>query len=145
AISVLAGLSVLLLIAAPFVIVSVPCFLCIKCQRANLQRRLRRRHRGDLRQTNASGTDDPTNDAPTSYWVGSTDLNECSSPLSPPEKTVLAEKVDIHWSDVSHKAADESKIAPDLDAPLTPLPEQSPLGTMKCTVHEAPEYMLDPP
>ncbi|THD20006.1 E3 ubiquitin-protein ligase RNF144B [Fasciola hepatica] len=150
AITVLAGLSVLLLIAAPFVIVSVPCFLCIKCQRVHLQRRLRKRHRGGLREENPSGTADVTtlsNGPLTRHKTENAGLAECRSPRSAtdvPVEIVLAEKVDIHWPDISHTSGDESKAVHNPDASPTSAPDQSAPSVMNCSLYVTPENILDP-
>ncbi|TPP56951.1 hypothetical protein FGIG_01419 [Fasciola gigantica] len=150
AITVLAGLSVLLLIAAPFVIVSVPCFLCIKCQRVHLQRRLRKRHRCGLREENASGTADVTtlsNGSLTRHKTENAGLVERRSPRSAtdvPVEIVLAEKVDIHWPDISHTSADESKAVHNPDSSPTSAPDQSAPSVMNCSLYVTPENILDP-
>ncbi|VDP39561.1 unnamed protein product [Echinostoma caproni] len=149
AISVLAGLSILLLIAAPFVIVSVPCILCAKCHRVYLQRRLRKRHGDGLVKPHAT---EPLSSCQSEELsrrgLAATAAVEADpahpSTMETTKTTVVAEKVDIHWSDGVPHITIDSHTTHNPDISSTVAPSQSVLPTLDPVHQETTICVLNP-
>ncbi|VDP79618.1 unnamed protein product [Schistosoma mattheei] len=109
-VSVFTGLTILLLVAAPFIMVAVPCIICAKCHRLYRQHRLRKRHSQGLYMVNGrvlntpissnvqndrTDTPQPTSSTPHhSIFIPS-----CrSSIVSVDHRPTVEQKADIHWS-----------------------------------------------
>ncbi|CAI2735276.1 unnamed protein product [Schistosoma spindalis] len=109
-VSVFTGLTILLLVAAPFIMVAVPCIICAKCHRLYRQHRLRKRHSQGLYMVNGrvlntpvssnvqndrTDTPQPTSSTPHhSIFIPS-----CrSSIVSVDHRLTVEQKADIHWS-----------------------------------------------
>ncbi|KAH8867696.1 E3 ubiquitin-protein ligase [Schistosoma japonicum] len=108
-VSVFTGLTILLLVAAPFIMIAVPCIICAKCHRLYHQHRLRKRHsqglymvNGRLLTTSVSSNvqNDQTNTlqptSPTPHH--SVFISSCrSSFVSVDQQPTVEQKADIHW------------------------------------------------
>ncbi|CAL8094534.1 unnamed protein product [Calicophoron daubneyi] len=112
-VSVFTGLTILLFVAAPFAIISIPCLLCAKFSRIRHQKRVRKRHSQNVfpptsQLSVVSSTEvvktgeqfEPNSTGHSLTLVGSVSANSYEAPGS----ILVAEKADIHWSDIGRTA-----------------------------------------
>ncbi|OON13941.1 zinc finger, C3HC4 type [Opisthorchis viverrini] len=101
-ISVFAGFTLLFIITAPFVIMSLPCILCSKCELAYRQRRLRKRHTAGVVLSTDKGSqesqDHVTESSSSSSFSLSREHNLAESDNHKPGCTIVVpQTADIHW------------------------------------------------
>nr|CAH8875476.1 unnamed protein product [Trichobilharzia regenti] len=108
-VSVFTGLTILLLVAAPFIMIAVPCIICAKCHRVYHQHRLRKRHSQGLYlvdgrapvtsdssdvQVNRTDTPQPASSSP----HNSIFISSCRSSIANiDQRQTVEQKADIHW------------------------------------------------
>ncbi|KAA3681828.1 E3 ubiquitin-protein ligase RNF144 [Paragonimus westermani] len=113
-VSVFTGLTLLLLIAAPFVLISLPCIVCAKCHDIHRQRRLRKCHARVQFLSNGFTIRDPSESANSSQCTSAplTFISDglVGEPLPEPVQSaidsnlVVAQTADVHW--FSHRSGD---------------------------------------
>ncbi|TGZ62694.1 hypothetical protein CRM22_007286 [Opisthorchis felineus] len=117
-ISVFAGFTLLFIITAPFVIMSLPCILCSKCELVYRQRRLRKRHTAGVVLPTDKGSqesqDHGTESSNSSAFSLSREHNLTESDNHKPSSTVvIPQTADIHWCvDATPDVSSDSEPAP---------------------------------
>ncbi|KAF7232489.1 hypothetical protein EG68_09968 [Paragonimus skrjabini miyazakii] len=106
-VSVFTGLTLLLLIAAPFVLISLPCIVCAKCHDVHRQRRLRKcqaraqflSNGFTVRDQSESATSSKCIPAPLAMISDGLIAESLPEPVQSAidSKLVVAQTADVHW------------------------------------------------